>query len=216
MNDGIRSTAVTRRTSTPASALQQLAEGNERFVGGRVLERDHAEEVTRTSAGQKPLAAVLGCVDARVPVEIVLDQGVGDLLVARVAGNVVNDDIVGSLEFATQVAGVGLIVVMGHSDCGAVKAACDGARLGLLTGTLAKITPAIEAVRERDGQATGGSENAELVRAVAEANVAQVTEELPARSDILRGLVAGGEVGLVGAIYDVRSGRVSFHGEPPS
>ena len=131
---------------TPAKALEMLKQGNERFVSGKAIERDYLAQVKQTSKGQFPFAAIVSCLDSRFPPAIVFDRGIGDLFVARVAGNFVNDDILGSLEFATKLAGTKLIVVMGHTECGAIKGACDGAQLGLLTTTLANINPAVKAV----------------------------------------------------------------------
>jgi len=157
---------------------------------------------------QFPLAAIVSCIDSRVLPETVFDQGIGDLFVARVAGNFVNDDILGSLEYATKVAGAKLIIVMGHSGCGAVKGACDGVELGLLTGTLAKIMPALDAVQ---GDYTPrDSSNPEFVQAVAEMNVRLTLSQLRERSAVQRELIDRSEIGLVGAMYDVRSGVVTF------
>jgi carbonic anhydrase len=194
--------------TTPAVALRTLKEGNARFVAGRGLERDLLDQVRQTSKAQFPLAAIVSCIDSRVLPETVFDQGIGDLFVARVAGNFVNDDILGSLEYATKVAGAKLIVVMGHSGCGAVKGACDGVELGLLTGTLAKIMPALDAVQ---GDYTPrDSSNPEFVEAVAEMNVRMTLSQLRERSAVQRELIDRNEIGLVGAMYDVRSGVVAF------
>ena len=132
---------------TPAKALEMLKQGNKRFVSSKLKKRDILAQVKQTSKGQFPFAALVSCIDSRIPPELVFDQGIGDIFVALVAGNFVNDDILGSLEFATKLAGAKLIVVMGHTDCGAVQGACDKAQLGLLTATLANINPAVNAVR---------------------------------------------------------------------
>ena len=204
--------ALTREAQaaiTPTKALAMLKQGNERFVSGKAIERDYLAQVKQTSKGQFPFAAVVSCLDSRIPPAIVFDRGIGDLFVARVAGNFVNDDILGSLEFATRLAGARLIVVMGHTECGAVKGACDAAQLGLLTATLANINPAVKAVQ---GDYTPrSSKNAEFVQAVAEMNVQLTMQTLRDRSVVLREMIDKGEIGLVGAMYDVSSGKVIFY-----
>ena len=194
---------------TPAKALEMLKQGNDRFVAGDSVERDLIAQVKQTSKGQFPFAAVVSCLDSRIPPAIVFDQGIGDLFVARVAGNFVNDDILGSLEFATRLAGAKLILVMGHTECGAVKGACDAAQLGLLTTTLASINPAVKAVQ---GDYTPrNSQNAEFVQAVAEMNVRLTMQKLRDRSVVLREMIDKGEIGLVGAMYNVNNGKVIFY-----
>ena len=204
--------ALTREAQaaiTPAKALEMLKQGNERFVSGKSIERDYLAQVKQTSGGQFPFAAVVSCLDSRIPPAIVFDRGIGDFFVARVAGNFVNDDILGSLEFATKLAGAKLILVMGHTECGAVKGACDAAQLGLLTATLANINPAVKAVQ---GDYTPrNSQNAEFVQAVTEMNVLHTMQMLRDRSVVLREMIDKGEIGLVGAMYDVSSGRVIFY-----
>lgn len=193
---------------TPARALEMLKGGNERFVTGDSVKRDLLAQVRQTSKGQFPFAVVVSCLDSRIPPAIVFDQGIGDLFVARVAGNFVNDDILGSLEFATRLSGARLIVVMGHTECGAIKGACDGAQLGLLTATLANINPAVEAVQGDYTPRT--SKNAGFVQAVTEMNVQLTMQMLYDRSVVLREMIDKGEIGLVGAMYDVNSGKVTF------
>lgn len=205
-------TALTREAQaaiTPEKALEMLKKGNERFVSDKSVEWDFLAQVKQTSDGQFPFAAVVSCLDSRIPPAIVFDRGIGDLFVARVAGNFVNDDILGSLEFATKLAGAKLIVVMGHTECGAVKGACDAAQLGLLTTTLANINPSVKAVQ---GDYTPrSSQNAEFVQAVAEMNVELTMQKLRDRSVVLREMIEKGEIGLVGAMYDVSSGKVVFY-----
>ena len=204
--------ALTREAQaaiTPANALEMLKQGNERFVGSKTVERDYLAQVKQTSKGQFPFAAVVSCLDSRIPPAIVFDQGIGDLFVARIAGNFVNDDILGSLEFATKLAGAKLIVVMGHTECGAVKGACDSAQLGLLTATLANINPAVEAVQ--GDYRPRSSQNAEFVQAVSEMNVQLTMQKLRDRSVVLRDMIDKGEIDLVGAMYDVSSGKVVFY-----
>jgi len=206
------SVALTKEAQTkitPAKALEMLKQGNERFVSGKVVKRDYLAQVKQTSEGQFPFAAIVSCLDSRIPPAIVFDQGIGDLFVARVAGNFVNDDILGSLEFATKLAGAKTIVVMGHTECGAVKGACDSAQLGLLTATLANINPAVKAVK---GEYTPrNSTNAEFVQAVADVNVNLTMQKLRTRSVVLRDMIDKGEIGLVGAMYDVSTGKVTFY-----
>jgi carbonic anhydrase len=206
------SVALTKEAQTkitPAKALEMLKQGNERFVSGKVLKRDYLAQVKQTSEGQFPFAAIVSCLDSRIPPAIVFDQGIGDLFVARVAGNFVNDDILGSLEFATKLAGAKTIVVMGHTECGAVKGACDSAQLGLLTATLANINPAVKAVK---GEYTPrNSTNADFVQAVTDVNVNLTMQKLRTRSVVLRDMIDKGEIGLVGAMYDVSTGKVTFY-----
>lgn len=202
-------TQAAQAAITPAKALEMLKQGNERFVSGKAIERDYLAQVKQTSKGQFPFAAVVSCLDSRIPPAIVFDRGIGDLFVARVAGNFVNDDILGSLEFATKLAGAKLIVVMGHTECGAVKGACDAAQLGLLTATLANINPAVKAVQ---GDYTPrSSQNAKFVQAVTEMNVQLTMQKLRDRSVVLREMIDKGDIGLVGAMYDVSTGKVAFN-----
>jgi len=201
-------TRESQSAMTPDQALQLLREGNERFVAGLTLRRDLSEQVRATQGGQFPYAAILGCIDSRVPPELVFDTGIGDVFAARIAGNVPDDEVLGSLEFATQVAGARLVVVLGHTACGAVKGACDGVKLGHLTELLAQLAPAIAASKDVPGP--HDSSNPDFVQHVTEANVRLTTKALRERSEILRELAAGGRLKVVGAIYDVASGRVTF------
>jgi carbonic anhydrase len=202
--------AASQASITPARALELLREGNARFVDARQSERDLRQQVQETGGGQWPFAAVLGCIDSRVSPELVFDQGIGDLFSARVAGNFANEDILGSLEFACKVAGSKLVVVLGHSSCGAVKGACDGVQLGNLTGMLGKLHPALEAVPEPADPAERTSKNPDFVQAVAEANVHETVRRILADSEVLREMKEAGEIDVVGAMYDVASGRVEF------
>ena len=209
---GAEDVALTREAQaaiTPARALAMLKEGNERFIDGDSVDRNLLAQVKQTSKGQFPFAAIVSCLDSRIPPEMVFDQGIGDIFVARVAGNFVNDDILGSLEFATKLAGAKLIVVMGHTECGAVKGACDAAQLGLLSGTLSSIYPAVNAVE--GNYAPRSSKNAEFVQAVSEMNVQLAMKNLRTRSVVLRRMIEKNEIGLVGAMYDVSSGKVTFY-----
>jgi len=193
---------------TPAKALEMLKQGNKRFVSGKLKKRDLLAQVKQTSKGQFPFAAIVSCLDSRTQPEYMFDQGIGDIFVARVAGNFVNDDILGSLEFATKLAGAKLIVVIGHTECGAVKGACDAAQLGLLTATLANINPAVNAVRGDYTPRT--SKNDKFVQAVTEKNVQLTMQKLRNRSVVLREMIDKGEIGLVGAMYDLSTGKVTF------
>ena len=210
--EGHRPAAVQTRESqaalTPDQALALLREGNARFVAGASLHRDLPAQARATAAGQFPFAAVLGCIDSRVPPELVFDAGLGDVFSARIAGNVLDDELLGSLEFATRVAGARAVVVLGHTSCGAVKGACDGVQLGHLTQTLALLQPALEACRDVPGP--HDSSNGEYVRRVTEANVRLVSDALVERSPLLADLVRDGVLRIVPALYDVSDGRVSF------
>ena len=190
---------------TPTDAIERLREGNRRFVSERLLDRAWGEQVRASSTAQYPFAAVLGCIDSRVPVETVFDQGIGDLFVARVAGNVLNDDILGSLEFACAVVGAAAIIVLGHTGCGAVNGAKAGARLGSLTGVLRKIEPALERVRAAMPEGAPG-----FADRVSEVNAELVVEAIRESSEILRELEDAGKLVIIGAVYDVATGVVRF------
>lgn len=192
---------------TPAAALAQLKEGNQRFARGETTPRDHLALVKASASAQHPMAVVLSCLDSRVPVETIFDRGIGDLFVARVAGNFENTDILGSMEFATRLAGAKLIVVLGHTNCGAVKGACDGAQLGNLTSTLANIVPAVEASR---AEGERSSKNPAFVAAVTHTNVTQTMADLTARSPVLKELVDSGKLSIAGGIYDLETGVVEW------
>lgn len=202
-------TKASQAAMTPQQALAELREGNARFVAGQSRVRNLPAEVKATAPGQYPFAVVLSCLDSRQSSELVFDQGVGDIFSARVAGNVLNDDILGSLEFACKASGAKLIAVIGHSNCGAIKGAVDDVQLGSLTGLLAKIKPAIDSVPD-DGQPRT-SKNATFVSEVSEANVKLVLKEIPERSPILREMIDKGEIELVGGMYDLSTGKVQFY-----
>ncbi len=193
---------------TPQSALAELKAGNARFVSGHPLKRDLQADVKATALGQFPVAVVLSCLDSRKPIEIVLDQGVGDIFSARVAGNVVNEDILGSMEFGCKVSGAKLIAVLGHTNCGAVKGAIDDVKLGNLTELLDKIKPAI-AQAAADVQPRN-SKNLGFVDKVAEANVRLVMQQIRERSPILREMIDQNQIGLVGGMYDLSTGEIHF------
>jgi carbonic anhydrase len=201
-------TKETQTAMTPDSALAELKAGNARFVAGQPAQRDHRADVKTTASGQYPFAVVLSCLDSRVPIEIVLDQGIGDIFSARVAGNVLDDDILGSMEFGCKASGAKLIAVIGHSNCGAIKGAVDGVELGKLSGLLGKIKPAIGKVPATVSPRT--SKNLEFVDQVAEANVRLVMQQIRERSPILRQMLDQHQIGLVGGIYDLSTGEVHF------
>lgn len=196
-----------RDALSPDDVLAILREGNERFVNNDLTERDHSAQIRAAVSGQHPKAAILSCVDSRVPVEDVFDRGIGDVFVGRVAGNFVNEDMLGSLEFACKVAGAKLIVVLGHEHCGAVKSAIDDVKLGNITAMLSKIRPAVEAV-DYDGERTSGNEA--FVHMVCEANVRHNVDRIRAESPILKELEDGGAIKVVGATYDMDTGEVTF------
>jgi len=196
-------TAVSQAAMTPAAALDRLKEGNARFVSNTAKRRDLPAKVIATASGQFPFAVVLGCMDSRSPIELVFDQGIGDVFGVRVAGNVVNDDELGSFEYAAKV-GAKLIVVLGHTGCGAVKGAIDDVKLGNLTGLLAKIRPA---VTEAD---CANAKDDACVTKVAELNVRRAMREIREQSPYLKTYLDAKTVGLVGGIYDVATGKVTF------
>jgi carbonic anhydrase len=193
---------------SPDDVIRLLREGNDRFVNSELTRRDHSALIRDAVDGQYPKAMVLSCVDSRVPVEDVFDLGIGDIFVARVAGNFSNTDILGSMEFATRVSGSKAIVVLGHEHCGAVKAAIDDARLGNITSMLRNIKPAVEAHADYTGEKT--SDNPEFVHLVAEENVRRTIEEIRRNSPVIREQEDEGEIIIVGALYDMDSGRVHF------
>ncbi len=193
---------------TPDTALAMLKEGNERFLNDTMVERDLNAQVAATAGGQYPHSIVLSCIDSRVPPEMVFDQGIGDIFAPRIAGNFVDEELLGSMEFAAAVAGSKALVVLGHTECGAVKGACDDVKLGNLTKTLAAIRPAVEAVEGFEGERT--SKNKAFVDAVTHENVRQTVDNIIERSPVLAELVNDGKLKVVGAIYDVGSGKVTF------
>lgn len=191
----------------PQEVIAALKEGNQRFVNNDLTRRDHSAEIRQTADAQYPKAIVLACVDSRVPVEDVFDRGIGDIFVARVAGNVVNEDILGSMEYACKVAGSKLIVVLGHEHCGAVHSAVKGVELGNITTLLSKIKPAIEAT---DYAGERNADNPTFVHEVTETNIQHSINEIRTRSEILKEMEAKGDIQIVGAIYDMHTGKVAF------
>lgn len=205
--------AQTKETQSVMSidqAVNILKEGNERFLKNQKISRNLQLQVEQTSEGQFPFATVLSCIDSRVPVETVFDQGIGDLFSIRIAGNFVNDDILGSMEFACKLAGSKVILVLGHTSCGAVKGACDGAELGNLTGMLKKITPAVDGVKEPSQADERTSKNISFVNEVALKNVKLTMQDISNRSDVLAAMENDGEIRIIGGMYDVSTGKVVF------
>ena len=193
---------------SPDDVIPLLSEGNRRFVNSELTRRDHSAQIRDAMDGQFPKAMVLSCLDSRVPVEDVFDLGIGDIFVARVAGNFSNTDILGSMEFATKISGAKAILVLGHEHCGAVKAAIDNARLGNITAMLKNIKPAIDAFADYEGEKT--SANPEFVHMVAEKNIRLTMDEIRANSPVIKALEEQGDVAIIGALYDMDSGRVEF------
>ena len=203
-------TSETRELLTPTTALQILKEGNERFRANLRANRNLLQQANETRDGQWPFAAILSCIDSRTSAELIFDQGLGDVFSIRIAGNFLNDDILGSLEFACHVAGAKIVVVLGHSKCGAINGACDGVELGHLTAMLAKIKPAVAAVRQPVDPAERTSKNPEFVDAVARENVRRQVAAIPERSEVLRKLRDAGKIDIVGGLYDIATGEVEF------
>ncbi len=193
---------------TPEAVLKLLKTGNERFVSGSLTARNHSKLVRDAALGQFPKAVVLSCLDSRIPVEDVFDRGIGDIFVARVAGNFDNTDILGSMEFACKDSGAKLVLVLGHEYCGAVKGAIDGVELGNITPMLANIRPAVEHFSDYEGEKT--SENKEFVHQVAVQNVRQTVDDIRKKSPILQKMESDGQISIVGAMYDMNTGRVEF------
>ncbi len=196
---------------TPAKALEILKNGNERFVNNLKANRNLLQQVNETSEGQHPFAIILSCIDSRTSTELIFDQGLGDIFSVRIAGNVLNEDILGSMEFACKLAGAKMIVVLGHTQCGAIKGACDHKEMGHLTSLLNKIKPAVDS--EKTVKTNRDSSNSEFVEKVSEINVQLTVNAIVNRSPILSEMIKNGEVGIVGGIYDVSTGAVEFKNE---
>jgi carbonic anhydrase len=203
-------TADAQKALTPAQVIADLKAGNERFVAHHGTSYDYAAQVKKTAKGQYPKAVVLSCLDSRVPPEIVFDQGIGDIFVGRVAGNFENVDMLGSMEFATALAGAKAIVVLGHSHCGAIKGAADDAKLGNLTEMLTHIKPAVEAAKAKVKQGPFNSKNDEFVEAIVEENVRITVKNITQRSPVLADRVAKGELVVVGGVYDLDTGAIEW------
>jgi carbonic anhydrase len=194
---------------TPRKALDILKEGNNRFINNLKAHRNLLEQANETRDGQWPFATILSCIDSRTSAELIFDQGLGDVFSVRIAGNIVNTDILGSMEFACKVAGSKLIVVLGHTKCGAVKGACDHVEMGNLTELLSKIQPAV--YQEKTTKENRTSSNATFVENVAEINVKRNVKNIIERSFVLEQMIENGEIGIVGAIHNIETGEVSFY-----
>lgn len=194
---------------TPDMALELLKEGNQRFTAGKMKNRNYLQQVKLTSKKQYPFAFILSCMDSRGSSELLFDQGIGDIFVGRVAGNVINDDMLGSMEFATQVMGSHLIVVMGHTSCGAMKGACEKVNMGNLTQLLNKISPAVNTVHHSHAKPLN-CEDAKIVDAIAQQNVLNMIQEIEKRSPLIKKSMDNKEVMIVGAMQDLKTGRISF------
>jgi carbonic anhydrase len=198
-------------TITPFKALELLKEGNKRFINNLKINRNLLQQVNETSAGQYPFAVVLSCIDSRTSAELIFDQGLGDVFSIRIAGNILNEDILGSMEFGCKVAGSKIIVVLGHTKCGAVKGACDHVEMGNLTGLLGKIRPAVD--DEKTIHTNRSSSNEEFVEKVTIINIRRTAEAILERSRILKEMNDSGQIAIVGALYNVSSGEVIFYPE---
>ncbi len=194
---------------TPAKSLQLLKDGNARFVNNLKVNRNLLQQVNDTSDGQHPFAFILSCIDSRTSAELIFDQGLGDVFSCRIAGNILNEDILGSMEFACKVAGSKIVVVLGHSKCGAVKGACDDVKLGNLSALLHKLKPAVDAEKATKENRTAA--NAEFVEHVADLNVRLTLKQIPQQSSVIAEMVQQGEIALVGGMYDVETGVVEFY-----
>jgi carbonic anhydrase len=204
-------TLETQTTMTPKKSLQYLKEGNLRFQNNLKANRNLLEQVNDTSEGQFPFATILSCIDSRVSSELVFDQGLGDIFSVRIAGNFANKDILGSMEFACKLAGTKLVLVLGHTACGAIKGACDDAKLGNLTSMLAKIKPAVKAVSTPEDASLRNSSNIEFVNNVAAKNVHLTIDRIVNESEVLAEMQNNGEIKIVGGMYDIHSGAVTFY-----
>ena len=193
---------------TPLVALEILKDGNKRFVSNLKINRNLLQQANETSDGQHPFAVILSCIDSRTSAELIFDQGLGDVFSVRIAGNIVNEDILGSMEFGCKVAGAKIIVVLGHTKCGAVKGACDNVALGNLTGLIAKIKPAVE--QESVTAENRNSSNGVFVENVAELNVSLSVKNILLKSPIIADMVKNGDIGIVGGIHDIATGEVKF------
>jgi carbonic anhydrase len=194
---------------TPKIAMELLEQGNMRFVNNLNANRNLLQQANETSDGQHPFAVILSCIDSRTSAELIFDQGLGDIFSVRIAGNIVNEDILGSMEFACKLAGSKMIVVLGHSKCGAVKGACDHAEMGNLTALLSKIRPAVD--DEVSTSENRSSSNASFVENVAEINVKRTVKSIMERSTILNDMIQSGQIGILGGMHDLESGKVTFY-----
>jgi len=202
-------TKETLEKLTPEHALDILKEGNERFVNNIKAHRNLLEQVNDTSSGQFPFAAILSCIDSRTSAELIFDQGLGDVFSIRIAGNILNDDILGSMEFACKLAGSKLIVVLGHTKCGAIEGACDNIELGHVTTLLNKVKPAIAI--ETETKSERNSKNKAFVQNVTKHNVALTVQQVKEQSPLLREMEKSGKIKIIGGLYDLDTGKVTFY-----
>lgn len=200
-----------QRQISPRKAMEILQNGNERFVNNLKANRNLLQQVNDTSDGQYPFATILSCIDSRTSAELIFDQGLGDIFSVRIAGNIVNTDILGSMEFACKVAGSKLIMVLGHTKCGAVKGACDHVEMGNLTELLSKLQPAVYSERETRDNDRRNSKNSTFVENVASIHVRRTVKNIIERSFIIEQMVENGEIGVVGAMYNIDTGIVEFY-----
>ena len=200
-----------QREIKPRKALEILQKGNDRFINNLKANRNLLEQVNQTRDGQWPFATILSCIDSRTSAELIFDQGLGDVFCIRIAGNIVNTDILGSMEFACKIAGSKLIVVLGHTKCGAVKGACDRVEMGNLTELLSKLQPAVYAERETVDPGHRNSNNSAFVENVSAINVRRTVKNIIERSFIIEQMVENGEIGVVGAMYNIETGNVDFY-----
>ncbi len=204
-------TKETQADISPVTAVELLKEGNTRFVENKQAGRSLLKQVEDTSKGQYPFATVLSCIDSRVSSELIFDQGIGDIFSIRIAGNFVNEDILGSMEFACKLAGTKVILVLGHTSCGAVKGACDDAKLGNLTAMLGKIKPAVEGTSSPEDASLRNSKNLEFVNNVAAKNVKLTISRILDESPVLAEMQKDGDISIVGGMYDIQTGKVTFY-----
>ncbi|MGZ8195148.1 MAG: carbonic anhydrase family protein [Methylosarcina sp.] len=194
---------------TPHIALELLKEGNKRFVNNLKINRNLLQQVNETSDGQHPFAIILSCIDSRTSAELIFDQGLGDIFSVRIAGNIINEDILGSMEFACKVAGSKIIVVLGHTRCGAVKGACDHVEMGNLTALLSKLQPAVYEEKSETEQRNSGNDS--FVEKVSVINVKRTVHAIMERSPILKEMIQSGAIGIVGGTHDITTGTVDFY-----
>ncbi len=194
---------------TPLKAIEILKDGNQRFVNNLKINRNLLQQVNETSDGQHPLAVILSCIDSRTSAELIFDKGLGDIFSVRIAGNIVNEDILGSMEFACKVAGAKVIAVLGHTKCGAVKGVCDDVKMGNLTTLLEKLKPAVDAEKTVTHNRNAG--NSEFVEKVASLNVKLTMEKILKKSAVLKDMIEQGEIAIIGGMYDVETGIVNFY-----
>lgn len=206
-------TAESQSKITPEQALLFLKEGNDRFKSGQLRKRAYTSQIQQTAAGQFPFACIVSCIDSRVPTSLIFDQGIGSIKSAKVAGNIINEDILGSLEFACNYAGAKIVVVLGHTSCGAIMGACDKIELGNLTSLLSKINPALLSTTEPKDPEKRTSKNLDFVNAVARKNVLVMVEHVRTYSNVLRSLEETEKIKIIGAMYDISTGAVEFLNE---